>query len=252
MRKNYTFTAEVPTNRNEFIDMVESRTTVIVVNNEILEDLTKDVNNSLINKKAGKLGWLSIPMLFLSTNPVGWICSGIVGLCGLWAKASDDLKNYVAFNGIDTCNKPILVLHRKNTIDPKFDSVVYPDFVKAIDYKKTNQKVKNSSNNHSEQASSTNNKYECQIYVNTREEGGRNTPFFNNYMPQFRFDKFEATGIITLPKDMEMCMPGNTVSVVVEFKTSSRINSGDQFEVVEGTKKDIRIVGVGVVIDIAE
>ena len=142
MRKNNTYHAAVPLNRNDFIDMVASKEAVIVVNNKILEGITKDVNDSLTSKKTGKYAALSIPLFLLSTNPVGWICSGVVGLCGLLGKAGDDLKRYVAYNGVDTFNNQILVLHRKRAIDLKYDLVYYPDFVKTVDYKKKNKKVK--------------------------------------------------------------------------------------------------------------
>lgn len=253
MRKNYIYDAAAPTSRNEFISFISAEKEAIVVDNSLLQELTKEINSTITEKKSGSFfKKAAVPMLLLSTNPVGWITSGIVLLAGTFLSASEDFKEYVIYAGVDSLDNEIIVFHHKKKVNLKYDTVNYPAFVKTINYKKANQKVKNPSNPDSEQASSSDNKYECEIYVNTREEGGRHTPFFSNYMPRFRFDNFEATGIITLPDDMEACWPGNTVRATVAFKTISQINSGDQFAVVEGTKKDERIVGTGSVIKIAE
>ena len=87
-----------------------------------------------------------------------------------------------------------------------------------------------------------------QVYVLTKDEGGRHTPFFNNYRPQFYFRTTDVTGVITLPEGTEMCMPGDNVDMKVELITPIAIENGLRFAIREGG----RTVGSGVVIEIDE
>ena len=87
-----------------------------------------------------------------------------------------------------------------------------------------------------------------QVYVLTKDEGGRHTPFFNNYRPQFYFRTTDVTGVITLPAGTEMCMPGDNVEMDVELITPIAIEEGLRFAIREGG----RTVGSGVVIAINE
>ena len=91
-------------------------------------------------------------------------------------------------------------------------------------------------------------KFVGQVYVLTKDEGGRHTPFFNNYRPQFYFRTTDVTGVITLPEGTEMCMPGDNVDMNVELITPIAIEKGLRFAIREGG----RTVGSGVVIDIKE
>ena len=91
-------------------------------------------------------------------------------------------------------------------------------------------------------------KFVGQVYVLTKDEGGRHTPFFNNYRPQFYFRTTDVTGVITLPEGTEMCMPGDNVDMKVELITPIAIEKGLRFAIREGG----RTVGSGVVIDIIE
>ena len=91
-------------------------------------------------------------------------------------------------------------------------------------------------------------KFSGQVYVLKKEEGGRHTPFFNNYRPQFYFRTTDVTGVITLPADKEMCMPGDNVSMDVELITPIAIEEGLRFAIREGG----RTVGSGVVTGINE
>ena len=91
-------------------------------------------------------------------------------------------------------------------------------------------------------------KFVGQVYVLTKDEGGRHTPFFNNYRPQFYFRTTDVTGIITLPEGTEMCMPGDNVDMDVELITPIAIEKGLRFAIREGG----RTVGSGVVIEINE
>ena len=91
-------------------------------------------------------------------------------------------------------------------------------------------------------------KFTAQVYVLTKDEGGRHTPFFNNYRPQFYFRTTDVTGVITLPEGTEMCMPGDNVDMKVELITPIAIEKGLRFAIREGG----RTVGSGVVIDIEE
>ncbi len=91
-------------------------------------------------------------------------------------------------------------------------------------------------------------KFVGQVYVLTKDEGGRHTPFFNNYRPQFYFRTTDVTGIITLPEGTEMCMPGDNVDMKVELITPIAIEKGLRFAIREGG----RTVGSGVVIEIED
>ena len=91
-------------------------------------------------------------------------------------------------------------------------------------------------------------KFVGQVYVLTKDEGGRHTPFFTNYRPQFYFRTTDVTGIITLPEGTEMCMPGDNVDMNVELITPIAIENGLRFAIREGG----RTVGSGVVIGINE
>ena len=91
-------------------------------------------------------------------------------------------------------------------------------------------------------------KFAGQVYVLSKEEGGRHTPFFNNYRPQFYFRTTDVTGIITLPEGTEMCMPGDNVVMNVELITPIAIEKGLRFAIREGG----RTVGSGVVTEVAE
>ena len=91
-------------------------------------------------------------------------------------------------------------------------------------------------------------KFVGQVYVLTKDEGGRHTPFFNNYRPQFYFRTTDVTGVINLPEGTEMCMPGDNVDMNVELITPIAIENGLRFAIREGG----RTVGSGVVIDIKD
>ena len=91
-------------------------------------------------------------------------------------------------------------------------------------------------------------KFKGQVYVLNKDEGGRHTPFFNNYRPQFYFRTTDVTGVITLPEGVEMCMPGDNVTMSVELITPIAIEEGLRFAIREGG----RTVGSGVVTEIDE
>ena len=91
-------------------------------------------------------------------------------------------------------------------------------------------------------------KFVGQVYVLTKDEGGRHTPFFNNYRPQFYFRTTDVTGVISLPEGVEMCMPGDNVVMNVELITPIAIEKGLRFAIREGG----RTVGSGVVTETAE
>ncbi len=91
-------------------------------------------------------------------------------------------------------------------------------------------------------------KFVGQVYVLSKDEGGRHTPFFNNYRPQFYFRTTDVTGVITLPEGTEMCMPGDNVDMSVELITPIAIEKGLRFAIREGG----RTVGSGVVIEVEE
>ena len=91
-------------------------------------------------------------------------------------------------------------------------------------------------------------KFKGEVYVLTKDEGGRHTPFFNNYRPQFYFRTTDVTGVITLPEGTELCMPGDNVKMEVELITPIAIEKGLRFAIREGG----RTVGSGVVSEIEE
>ena len=91
-------------------------------------------------------------------------------------------------------------------------------------------------------------KFKGEVYVLTKDEGGRHTPFFNNYRPQFYFRTTDVTGVITLPEGTEMCMPGDNVKMEVELITPIAIEKGLRFAIRGGG----RTVGSGVVSEIEE
>ena len=91
-------------------------------------------------------------------------------------------------------------------------------------------------------------KFKGQVYVLTKEEGGRHTPFFNNYRPQFYFRTTDVTGVISLPEGTEMCVPGDNVEMNVELITPIAIEEGLRFAIREGG----HTVGSGVVVAINE
>ena len=91
-------------------------------------------------------------------------------------------------------------------------------------------------------------KFTGRVYVLTKEEGGRHTPFFNNYRPQFYFRTTDVTGVITLPDGVEMCMPGDNVDMKVELITPIAIEKELRFAIREGG----RTVGSGVVVEVEE
>ncbi len=90
-------------------------------------------------------------------------------------------------------------------------------------------------------------KFEAEVYVLTKEEGGRHTPFFNGYRPQFYFRTTDVTGVATLPEGTEMVMPGDNVRLAVELITPIAMEEGLRFAIREGG----RTVGAGVVAKIA-
>ena len=91
-------------------------------------------------------------------------------------------------------------------------------------------------------------KFKAQVYVLTKEEGGRHTPFFNNYRPQFYFRTTDVTGVISLPEGTEMCMPGDNVEMTIELITPVAMAQGLRFAIREGG----RTVGAGSVVEIIE
>ncbi|TLG77376.1 elongation factor Tu [Culicoidibacter larvae] len=91
-------------------------------------------------------------------------------------------------------------------------------------------------------------KFKAQVYVLSKEEGGRHTPFFNNYRPQFYFRTTDVTGVVTLPEGTEMVMPGDNVEMIVELITTIAVENGTKFSIREGG----RTVGAGSVVEIME
>ncbi|MHB1626831.1 MAG: elongation factor Tu [Bacilli bacterium] len=90
--------------------------------------------------------------------------------------------------------------------------------------------------------------FQAQVYVMKKEEGGRHTPFFNNYRPQFYFRTTDVTGIITLPEGTEMVMPGDNITLAVELISQIALEDGTRFAIREGG----RTVGAGVVVGISK
>ena len=91
-------------------------------------------------------------------------------------------------------------------------------------------------------------KFRAQVYVLSKEEGGRHTPFFNNYRPQFYFRTTDVTGVINLPEGTEMCMPGDNVEMTIELITPVAMDMGLRFSIREGG----RTVGAGSVVEVIE
>ena len=91
-------------------------------------------------------------------------------------------------------------------------------------------------------------KFNASVYVLTKEEGGRHTPFFSNYRPQFYFRTTDVTGVIELPEGVEMVMPGDNVDMTVELIAPVALEKGTKFSIREGG----RTVGAGVVSEIVE
>lgn len=91
-------------------------------------------------------------------------------------------------------------------------------------------------------------KFKAQVYVLTKEEGGRHTPFFSNYRPQFYFRTTDVTGVVTLPEGTEMVMPGDNIEMSIELITPIAIEKGLRFAIREGG----HTVGAGRVIEIDE
>ena len=91
-------------------------------------------------------------------------------------------------------------------------------------------------------------KFKAEVYILSKEEGGRHTPFFNGYRPQFYFRTTDVTGILTLPEGVEMVMPGDNVAIEAELITPIAMDKELRFAIREGG----RTVGAGVVSDIIE
>jgi len=91
-------------------------------------------------------------------------------------------------------------------------------------------------------------KFKSQVYVLTKEDGGRHSPFFNNYRPQFYFRTTDVTGVITLPEGVEMCKPGDNVELSVELITPIAMEPGLRFAIREGG----RTVGAGTVTEMIQ
>jgi elongation factor Tu len=89
-------------------------------------------------------------------------------------------------------------------------------------------------------------KFKGEVYVLTKDEGGRHTPFFTNYRPQFYFRTSDVTGTLTLPAGVEMVMPGDNVSVEVELQKSVAMEKGLKFAIREGG----RTIGSGIVVEV--
>ena len=91
-------------------------------------------------------------------------------------------------------------------------------------------------------------RFDSEVYILTKEEGGRHTPFFNGYRPQFYFRTTDVTGVITLPEGVEMVMPGDNIKMAIELITPIAIEEGLRFAIREGG----RTVGAGVVTALKE
>ena len=91
-------------------------------------------------------------------------------------------------------------------------------------------------------------RFNAEAYILTKEEGGRHTPFFNGYRPQFYFRTTDVTGVVTLPEGVEMVMPGDSVNLDVELITPVALEKGSKFAIREGGLT----VGAGVITDIKE
>jgi elongation factor Tu len=91
-------------------------------------------------------------------------------------------------------------------------------------------------------------KFKAEVYVLTKEEGGRHTPFFNGYRPQFYFRTTDVTGVVTLPSGVEMVMPGDNITTSIELITPVAMEKELRFAIREGG----RTVGAGVVTEVLE
>jgi elongation factor Tu len=91
-------------------------------------------------------------------------------------------------------------------------------------------------------------KFKAEVYILTKEEGGRHTPFFNGYRPQFYFRTTDVTGVSQLPSGVEMVMPGDNVNLLVELITPIAMDKGLRFAIREGG----RTVGAGTVVEIQQ
>ncbi|HKY33570.1 MAG TPA: elongation factor Tu, partial [Candidatus Polarisedimenticolia bacterium] len=91
-------------------------------------------------------------------------------------------------------------------------------------------------------------KFKAEVYVLKKEEGGRHTPFFSGYRPQFYFRTTDVTGVATLPEGVEMVMPGDNLNVTIELITPIAMDKGLRFAIREGG----RTVGAGTVVDILQ
>jgi elongation factor Tu len=91
-------------------------------------------------------------------------------------------------------------------------------------------------------------KFKAEVYVLSKEEGGRHTPFFNNYRPQFYLRTTDVTGVITLPEGVEMVMPGDNITITVELINKVAMEKGLRFAIREGG----RTVGAGQVTEILD
>ena len=89
-------------------------------------------------------------------------------------------------------------------------------------------------------------KFKAEVYVLSKDEGGRHTPFFTNYRPQFYFRTSDVTGTLTLPTGIEMVMPGDNVSVDVELQKTVAMEKGLKFAIREGG----RTIGSGIVTEV--
>jgi elongation factor Tu len=89
-------------------------------------------------------------------------------------------------------------------------------------------------------------KFKAEVYILSKEEGGRHTPFFNGYRPQFYFRTTDVTGVVTLPEGVEMVMPGDNVAISAELITPIAMEKELRFAIREGG----RTVGAGVVADV--
>jgi elongation factor Tu len=90
--------------------------------------------------------------------------------------------------------------------------------------------------------------FKAQVYVLTKDEGGRHTPFFNNYRPQFYFRTTDVTGVLNLPDNVEMVMPGDNIGLVVELITPIALEKEVRFAIREGG----RTIGSGVVTEVVK
>jgi elongation factor Tu len=91
-------------------------------------------------------------------------------------------------------------------------------------------------------------KFKCEVYVLTKDEGGRHTPFFNGYRPQFYFRTTDVTGVVNLPKGVEMIMPGDNIAVEIDLISPIAMEKTQKFAIREGG----RTIGAGRITDIIE